>query len=130
MKALNNRVVLGSGILGSRVQADLCVPTSVYVSPDSVFSKAPEVVESKNVKRSREERDVKEEEEEEEVEAAEENENTSWSSRSKSGLKGFGDGEFIAMPEEEDGEKSCSFILVLGPHILFSYNSSSLKNLF
>ena len=108
MKALNTRTVLGSGILGSRVQADLCVPTSVYVSPDSVFSKAPEVVESKNVKRSREERDVKEEieEEEEEVEAAEENENTSWSSRSKSGLKGFGDGEFIAMPEEEDGEKS------------------------
>ena len=119
MKALNNRVVLGSGILGSRVQADLCVPTSVYVSPDSVFGKVPEVVESKNVKRSREERDVKEEiEEEVEVEAAEENENTSWSSRSKSGLKGLGDGEFIAMPEEEDGEKSWSFILLLGPHIL------------
>ena len=111
MKAINNRVVLGSGILGSRVQADLCQSSSAFVNPDSIFSKVPEVVENKSIKRGREERDIEEVGEAEvEVAAAKDNETVSWNSKSKSGLKGLGDGEFIAMPEEEDGEYGYNFV--------------------
>ena len=50
---------MGAGILGSKVQADLCV-SSASEGPDAIYCKAAEAVESRGVKRGREEKSKEE----------------------------------------------------------------------
>ena len=96
----NTRIILGSGILGSKVLADLNLPLD-SVDPDTVYGKVNRESEKRGeeirgVKRGRDEK-IQEEEGrvEEEVESTLE---------VKSKGQGLGDGDFIAMPETEDGE--------------------------
>ena len=98
----NTRIILGSGILGSKVLADLYLPLN-SVDPDTVYGKVNRESEKKGggeeirgVKRGRDEKI-----QEEEGRVEEEVENTL---EVKSKGQGLGDGDFIAMPETEDGE--------------------------
>ena len=94
------RIVLGSGILGSKVQAD-SYTNQVPKGPDSVLESrfaGTDISARKDQKPGKRQREAEEDVEEEESEGM------SAKRSSSSAGQGLGDGDFIAMPEEEDGE--------------------------
>jgi hypothetical protein len=94
------KIVLGSGILGSKVQAD-SYTSHPPKGPDSVLesrSTTSDPTVRKDQKAGKRRREADEDVEEEESESL------SAKRSSSSAGQGLGDGDYIAMPEEEDGK--------------------------
>lgn len=96
---IGGRIVLGPGVLGSKVQAD-SYTNRPPKGPDSVLESKPSS--SDNVVRKDQKPGKRQREEDEDVE--EESEDLTVKRASSSASQGLGDGDFIAMPEEEDGK--------------------------
>ena len=104
----NTRIILGSGILGSKVLADLYLPLD-SVDPDTVYGKVSRESERRGeeirgVKRGRDEKIDEDREEEVDVNVEEEVKSGGRKGQGQGQGQGLGDGDFISMPEAEDGE--------------------------